>query len=283
MAASTISVIPSNSSNTNFRAWGKAISDAIAAGGMIQTADTGQVNWSTVNAPGGTNAAAAYEVWRSNDAAGGLHNFYFKIEYGSGSSINNPQVWLTVGWGSDGSGGITGNATTRAGATISATTTLDCYFAAGDGWIDLAPFGGNAIYTIVISIERTRSSGGIQQDEVFVWFGHAATNLVNQVIPRVGSVPPNGAGAVSTTDSRGWRFGAAAYAGYGADKGIGTLAPQKGAFLMESANIFCANTTDFSSIGMQYTMNVYGAMHTFVALGTVAGCPNNQRILMRYE
>jgi hypothetical protein len=71
--------------------------------GLVQTADTGQTNWTTVTLPA-VNVLVGYEVWRFADSS-----IYFKLEWYNGNIIGrHPSFWLTVGTGSDGAGTITG-------------------------------------------------------------------------------------------------------------------------------------------------------------------------------
>jgi hypothetical protein len=93
-----------------FRVWGKFISDSLTAGGWAKTADTGQIDWSTVAKPGAATTVAGYEIRLSNDA---FTDIYMKIEYGSGYSATTPGMWITTGTGSNGSGTLTGTVSTR--------------------------------------------------------------------------------------------------------------------------------------------------------------------------
>lgn len=117
-----------HTTDANFRAWGSEISARLAAIGLVQTADTGQINWTTVTRPG-TNTAAGYEIWRFNDSLQGSAPIFLKVEYGTGSGATSPGMWLTVGTGSNGSGTITGTATTRVqcSSNAAATNTLTNY------------------------------------------------------------------------------------------------------------------------------------------------------------
>jgi hypothetical protein len=45
----------------------QGIAAQIAAMGLVQTSDTGQINWVTVARPA-LNTIAGYEIWRFNDA-----------------------------------------------------------------------------------------------------------------------------------------------------------------------------------------------------------------------
>lgn len=96
-----------------FREVGKAISDGIRAVGLIQTDDTGQINWATVEAPTSSSAAGVpvgYEIWRFDDALQDTHPVVIKLEYGAANgtspSIATPALWVTIGRSSDGVGNI---------------------------------------------------------------------------------------------------------------------------------------------------------------------------------
>lgn len=105
-----------NSSDVAFRAWGSELSTKLAAASAVQTADTGQINWTTV-VRGAINTAAGYEIWKLSSS-----NLFFKIEYGSGNVVaTEPALWFTVGTGSNGSGTLTGQLSTRAAVGLTTT------------------------------------------------------------------------------------------------------------------------------------------------------------------
>lgn len=118
MTTSTYSTVINHTTDAGFRAWGSELSTNLQAVGLVKTADTGQINWATVTRPG-TSTAAGYEIYRFNDALQGTAPVFLKLEYGTGSTVSNPQLWLTVGTGSDGAGTITGTVVSR---TVCATT-----------------------------------------------------------------------------------------------------------------------------------------------------------------
>lgn len=96
------------SDDATFRSWAQGIHDALLALGLVQTADTGQINLATALKPTVSTTAAGYEIWRFNDALQAVAPIFLKIEYGSGSSVTVPEVWITVGAGSNGAGVLTG-------------------------------------------------------------------------------------------------------------------------------------------------------------------------------
>ena len=110
MATSNTAAIISNiTSDAIFRTTGSALSVAIQAVGLTQTADTGQINWTSVTTPGAANTVAGYEIYRFSDSLQSTAPVYFRIDYGT--SIGNTG-WLglrvTVGTSTNGAGTITG-------------------------------------------------------------------------------------------------------------------------------------------------------------------------------
>lgn len=102
--------VSSFTTDAKFRSWGSAVSAAIVASGLTVTADTGQINWTTVTRPTAANTKAGYEIYRFNDTAQATYPIYLRIDYGSSAQASGqgPATWLTVGTGSDGAGNITG-------------------------------------------------------------------------------------------------------------------------------------------------------------------------------
>jgi len=96
-----------HSSDANFRLWGLEVNARLAAVGLVQTADTGQINWASVARPG-TNTQAGYEIWRFNDSLQGSSPIFLRIGYGTGNNAGRMGMWLSVGTGTNGAGTLTG-------------------------------------------------------------------------------------------------------------------------------------------------------------------------------
>ena len=114
MATSVQSSTWTNANDAGFRTWGKAISDGIAAVGLVKVAVTGAVDWAT--AVRGSTATAngapwAFEVWRFDDALQPTHPVFIKIEYGGSNwstvADSAPAIWVTVSRGVNASGAPT--------------------------------------------------------------------------------------------------------------------------------------------------------------------------------
>lgn len=110
MTTYTITDITANNgasgTGTEIQQWVQKVHDALAAVGLVQTADAGQADISTLVNPAASNTAAGYEVWRFDDGLQSTHPIYLKLEYGRGGNVSSPGLWVTVGKGSDGLGNI---------------------------------------------------------------------------------------------------------------------------------------------------------------------------------
>lgn len=84
-----------------FRTQGGWIGTQFQTMGWTKTADTGQIDWTTVLAPGAANTIMGYEI-RSNGT------LYMKVSYGSGYAAYSKSLWFQFGSGSDGAGALTG-------------------------------------------------------------------------------------------------------------------------------------------------------------------------------
>ncbi|VVC05616.1 Uncharacterised protein [uncultured archaeon] len=150
----------SNSSITYFVEWASSISQQLSAAGWTQTADTGQVNWSTISSVPGSNTYV-YEIWQPND---GLTNFYFKIEYGSSYWSSVPALRLSVSDSTTGTGVLNGNVTSLFETVCqnnmpTSTLPLPCYFSYENGRFNCMLWSGITAET-VFGIERSRTTSG---------------------------------------------------------------------------------------------------------------------------
>lgn len=173
----------SQSSDANFRAWGLELSTKLQAMNLIKTADTGQINWTTV-VRAANNTAAGYEIYQFNDSLQSTAPIFFKLEYGTANISSNPQMWITVGTGSNGSGTITGITTSRDSICIQAVPLVGnytSYLCVADGFFGLiwklnALTGSIGAGFLVIS--RTFDSNGAVTDSGFRLVNGSTANTV---------------------------------------------------------------------------------------------------------
>ena len=144
MTISTTSAPVSMASNAAFQAWvSEVISNLVTTCGLTQTTDTGQINTSTVTIPTAQDTSAGYVILRFNDALqtatptspNTTASVFVKLEFGTGAnSVTNPNMWITVGTGSDGAGTLTGVVGTRmticqnTSSLASTTTSYKSYY-----------------------------------------------------------------------------------------------------------------------------------------------------------
>lgn len=142
MTTQSFSTRVRHDSDATFLEWGEEFSDALAAIGLVQTADSGQINWATATRAG-ANASAGYEIWRFDDSMQGTAPIVLKVDYRTGSLTTAPIIQITVGTGSNGSGTITGTALTTAVAmntnnTQVTDTARQSYFCCVEGFLGIA-------------------------------------------------------------------------------------------------------------------------------------------------
>ena len=108
MTTSTTFSVVDHTSDAGFRAWGAEFHAQLLACGLTQTADTGQINWTTVTRPG-AGVMAGYEVWRFNDTLQSTVPVFLKFEFGTGlGSVTAPTVKLTLCGATNGAGSAVG-------------------------------------------------------------------------------------------------------------------------------------------------------------------------------
>jgi hypothetical protein len=303
MNTNTFTPYPSNSSDANFRAWGKGLSDAFTAVGLVKDTDAAQINWATVSAPGGANTLMGYEIWRFADSLQGAHPVYFKIQYGSTNSANSPGIILQVGQGSNNAGTLTaplsaampsqsGGVVSAGSAGSSAVATAPCYVSSDTGRINVAMFAG-AASTIpwAFCIERTKDDTGAATGAginiIFFGASAGAGYIFQQYLPL-----DQASAAYPTTPATSLMCAmpASGSGTYGANVGLYPICPNLGYAGNPSMGALVYFTGDIGSAGTLIPINLYGAAHTFVTLGAnpasttaINGNTTSHSLAVRYE
>ena len=158
--------------DTRFQTWVTFISNSLTSIGWAKTADTGQIVPASVTAPVAIDTSAGYEIRQSDDA---FDDIYLKIEYGSGPTVGYKAFWVTMGTGSDGSGGITGEffARVHCESQVGLGDGAGDDFVSGDGsTIRIAcTTDSNDLYSLGIFISRSHDHSGTNDDEMlWVWW-----------------------------------------------------------------------------------------------------------------
>lgn len=186
--ASTAAVLD-HSGTTGFRAWVAEIIAQLLSVGLTQTADTGQINTSTVTIPG-VSTSAGYAIFSFNDSAQATTPVFFKIEFGTGGNTTSPDIWITVGTGSNGSGTINGVVMTRVncgtGAIISTTTAYNSRYVYNPtmGFCAVifkigSTVGANMSMSGFVIFRSTDSAGAVTTDSVMLITNSASAAASN--------------------------------------------------------------------------------------------------------
>lgn len=186
MATQSWSTRVRHDSDAVFREWGSEFSARLAAVGLTQTADTGQIDWVTVTRAA-SNANAGYEIWRFNDSAHATSPIFMRIDYGTGTTADRPRMQITVGTGSNGSGTITGTALSIARiCTGSFTATTDtarqsfmCYVGGTTGFFGFLWKVGAGVQDGGFLLARTVDASGnaTVTGAIAVWGGSGTSGM----------------------------------------------------------------------------------------------------------
>lgn len=184
------------SSDALFRAWCGEIKDALLAYGWTQTADTGQINFTTVTRPG-TNTYAGYAIFAMGDALQATSPIFFKFRPGTASSANYPLLECQIGTGTNGSGTLTGNVTTAVGMLLNSTTNPGsiCLSSGSTSRFTMAFWADNdQAKGIYVNVERDLDTSGATQSDgasSLCTYDNGGPLARNQFLPKaaLGAVP----------------------------------------------------------------------------------------------
>lgn len=293
MATYSDSQNPENTSDATFRAWGSAVKAGLAAVGLTQTADAGQIDWLTVTAPVAVDTVQGYEIWRFSDSLQATSPVYIKIEYGSGAAALRPAIWIQVGDGSDGAGALTGATSTRQRCSTAANAAVakPMRFSGDTNRIQMHLFYDSTTvnYTIFVAIERTKDATGADTgDGVLIHcnVGGGGGSQWRQQYFQCGIGP--------TTQEARWGVLAPTF-GTGSAGGNFAVYPvfcAAGVYLNPPIGVIGAFNADVVT-GNTVALTVYGSSHTYFCCGTSTGATtqgvqagtvtNAVGVLMRYE
>jgi hypothetical protein len=283
--AATTTLINTVTTDAAFRTWGLAYNAKLAAAGLVATTGVGEVNWTTVTAAAGANTVQGYEIWHFNDALQATAPIFLKIEYGSGAVAANGSLWLQLGSGQNGAGGLTGVLSTRQQIQCSATAGAITHYWSGDtNRFGVAATGASSATSVGIFVERTVDTSGAVTSEgaLLVYKGTSAAGQQywNQV------TGPGTATWETTLGSMGPSL--APFGTYGTQVAVYPVFHSKGVFLNPGLNIYLYENA-LITVNAAVTFTVYSASHTFMPLGSTnfGGTPRGgfltSAMMMRYE
>lgn len=262
------------------------ISAALTTLGLTKTTDTGQVDWTTLQAVPAASTWTLYEIRQFTDALQATSPFYMRIEYGQIAS--QWAMRITVGTSTDGAGNLTGALSSQFIISSNINVATGTCYMSSDGsrlqmtmWPNLA--GTNQ--GTCISISRSVDSTGVYTGDGvnIVGFG---SGKFQQWMPR---------------GSLGTRFPATAAVNFmcgapatltgnaGTDIGVFPVYPMKGYADYFDMGAMVVAPVDVA-VGTVFTVLLYGATHTYIVGGNNAtnhpsanGNTNFSGLAMRYE
>ena len=183
----------------------QAVHDGLIAAGLVQTNDTGQLDFSTIPAPTASAVTFGWRMYELIDSFTPSTRFLIKIFFlgravGGGAANNEVVFEVVAGTATDGEGNFIGSSITvagrragSAGAAQKPSSIVQCYVCAKEGYVGLAlglqAFNtssapsptymyGNACFAV---LSRTKSKEGVYDDRGLVGLG-AGTGFFENAI-----------------------------------------------------------------------------------------------------
>lgn len=270
MATRTLNVGPSNSTDAGFRAWINEINSALLAFGWTATADTGQINFSTVTRPTATNTYPGYAMYQMGDSLQSTTAVFMRLDFGTAGSTDAPGLKFILGIGAtNGSGTITGIVTSQITMTGEVATTTQSYLRTCGtsssfcltAWLTGQPTSNTSFRGFVFCVERDQSSSGADQANGISWVqwsvgtGGAITRQSQYV---------DAAGGLGTLESLCYAMVTASSSQSGGGVvGVGPIKTQYGAFRNPMKRLLIVSSPDFIGETMQPVV-IYGAQHNYL-------------------
>lgn len=114
MTATLTTATFSNASDATWRAWATIVHNAIIAAGLVNTADTGQVDFTTAT----RSNVGRYKMYRFNDALQGTAPIFLKVDYAISPGSNTWGLHIAAGFATDGAGNLIGEQSDRMGRSL---------------------------------------------------------------------------------------------------------------------------------------------------------------------
>lgn len=146
---------------------------ATNASGVSET-HAGSGTTTALSASPATSTITAYELWQATDSLSSTTPMIVKFEYGTSATANAYQFAFTAATGSNGSGTLTGNVSTRflSSSNLAGTTGVgnNSVFSGSTGRFAIAMFinatsGSNGFF---VGVERSHNSSGADTSNYFM-------------------------------------------------------------------------------------------------------------------
>lgn len=186
----TASLLATNGTSAQFRAWINEIHSALLAFGWTQASSAGtQIDFATVTRPTAINTYQGYAVYFATDTIASTTPLYLRLDFGTGATLDAVSVKVQVGLqGVDTSGNLTGITTTTQvvapGITVQ-TVNSDLRTAGNAGSFRLLWRVGTAAQNpMFFAIERDQSTSGADTSSgvnlVSAWHAGFASQFIEK-------------------------------------------------------------------------------------------------------
>lgn len=274
MTAKTYSFPWNIGSDTTYRAWGSSVKAALLDIGLVQTTDTGQVDWTTVTSPA-AGTLNAYEIYRFSDPLQATAPIFIKIEYGaSSSSAGYPWMYVTMGSATNGAGSLTGKVGYRSlmnASTAANTLAKTTYLAMGPGYMTaiLGADIGASIYPCgVFVVERTVNPDGTYNSAGFTYAVQNHSQFQSYSVVPYGTPPVPGFMS-NLPVVLPFTATSNAYSSFADGTDVGFFSVAAATPRPHSAHTVClASTRGDIARYTTFPMTLYGEVRNFIAMGT---------------
>lgn len=263
----------------------------VATGGWVQVTQLGETAPSALPACPGSNSKCGFRCYRMNDALQATSPVFMRIDYGSSAGGGSAThfcfgMWITIGMGLNGSGGVTtpmfnggASATPQLGCNSGGNTitgiTGTCYGSAANNRVHFMMYDATSLTSlmvIVFSLERSKDAlGNDTGDGLLMTYVDTAdqggggsqqfTNKTRYLLFTAGTQPlvegsgiQYAMGRPNPTET----FGTS-------DVGVGLIFHFKGTAQQPGIGLVIVNSSDVGVNG-QFPMTIYGVAHTYQSL-----------------
>jgi hypothetical protein len=288
----TTTVAPNCSDITKFKALFQWICDNLINIGLVQTADTGQVDWGTIAA---VPASAVYQMFRFDDAQQATNPVFIRLSMYAAS--NCPRWTVEIANSTDGASGLiySVGGSPYTGAT-SVDTTARAAFVSGNGAAGTAAaFLGLASSQVTNNsgfvIERSRDANGDFTDEyvnlfAFLDNGAGYETAVHTLFKPGTGIRFSNVGTSNKIYLSAWGCALPSNIVLGGNTAVSPIYLFGKSIGAMSKMMVSARAADCSE-GQQKTVNLYGTDHNFYFMKAQAqwghGVHNNACLGVLYE
>lgn len=259
--------LPSDLTLTSFKQVGQYLHDFFTGLGYVQTADTGQVNWSTIVAvPASTTSV--YEIWRFDDALQATNPVFFRVDYiNLNGSYNQMGLAFTFGQGTNGSGTMFGAlpqfiVSQHTTSNQTSGVLFDCWFNGGSSWFALMMWRESGTpQPFILAVERSHDLSGNDTGDYLTVVCSSYPTVAQQTLLKYGA-------ATMTPADNYWNvlMPHTASGTFGNYVGVSPVYPFIGKADNPMFSLIVASAADIGE-GMQGKVNLYGSDHMYLFTG----------------